>query len=345
MMRAQTGSSFWWMHFETERNEDRDMTHNTDAIAFHELGRIRPRSRWFHGLLTGLLGIAMYLAMMIGGGILVAIIAMTIPGASDAVGASLETLDMFDLSNPWLMLILLVPLILMIPPLLLASRIVQGRGVGFLTSVTARMRWRWLGKTLALAFGVFAVGIGASIALAAVMGQQVTFNATNAGIPLMLVIVLLFVPFQAAAEEYVFRGYLMQLIGGWLRHPAFAILLPVPLFILGHGYDIWGAISVGIFAVIAGWLCWRTGGLEAAISAHIANNVLLFVFASFSLTDANATEGSPIDVVLSAAMLLVYSAIVVRWTRRDNIARTATAPAPPVTDDQAASSSSASMIV
>ena len=30
-------------------------------------------------------------------------------------------------------------------------------------------------------------------------------------------VLLLIVPLQAAAEEYVFRGYLMQSIGRWLR--------------------------------------------------------------------------------------------------------------------------------
>jgi hypothetical protein len=36
----------------------------------------------------------------------------------------------------------------------------------------------------------------------------------------------------------------------------------VPLFVLGHGYDLLGQIGVGLFAVAAGWLTWRTGGLE-----------------------------------------------------------------------------------
>jgi hypothetical protein len=62
-------------------------------------------------------------------------------------------------------------------------------------------------------------------------------------------------------------------IGRWLRHPAFAILLPVPLFVLGHGYDLLGQIGVGLFAVAAGWLTWRTGGLEAAIALHVVNNL------------------------------------------------------------------------
>jgi hypothetical protein len=101
------------------------------------------------------------------------------------------------------------------------------------------------------------------------------------------VVVLLLVPVQAAAEEYIFRGYLMQSIGRWLRHPAFAILLPVPLFVLGHGYDLLGQIGVGLFAVAAGWLTWRTGGLEAAIALHVVNNLSAFLL---SLVGSSPTE-------------------------------------------------------
>jgi hypothetical protein len=156
----------------------------------------------------------------------------------------------------------------------------------------------------------------------------------------MIVLVVLLIPFQAAAEEYVFRGYLMQLIGAWLRHPAFAILLPVPLFVLGHNYDIWGAVNIGVFAAIAGWLSWRTGGLEAAISLHIANNVLIFLLASFSLVDANATAAAPWDALATCAVLAVYAVIADRWARRERITRTLQPRS-----SQAAVSSSASRIV
>ena len=228
-------------------------------------------------------------------------------------------------------MLLVVPLILMIPALLAASRIVQGRGVGMLWSVAGRIRWSLLGRTLVVAFVIMAAFFAASLGLDALRGEPIVFEATHPGIPAMLILVVLLVPFQAAAEEYVFRGYLMQLIGRWLRHPAFAILLPVPLFVLGHGYDIWGSLDIAAFAIIAGWLSWRTGGLEAAIAMHIANNVLIFVMASFSLVDGNATEGTPIGLVSSVIMMLVYVAIV---ARRGGAER-----------PQAASRSSASRIV
>ena len=214
----------------------------------------------------------------------------------------------------------------MIPPLLLASRIIEGRGVGLLSSVTGRLRVGWLGKSLLLALAVFVVYFAVSLGVSAATGSDIAPDFSHPNLWLLVLLVLLLIPFQAAAEEYVFRGYLMQLVGGWLRHPAFAILLPVPLFILGHGYDVWGAASVGLFAIVAAWLTWRTGGLEAAISLHIVNNVLIFLFGSVGMVDANATSGTPIDLLGSAVAMVVYALLADRWAHRLGIARTAAAP-------------------
>lgn len=287
-------------------------------VSFHRLARIRPRYRWWRPLLTGVVGTALYGATLLFVGVVGAMYALAAnPGwiNDPSAGVAPDVWGVFDLDRPWMLAVLLVPLILMIPMLAAASRMIQGRGVGFLLSVTGRLRWRWFGRTLLIAFAVFSVSILINIGVSALIGTPMQPTADHSGIPLMLLLVILLVPLQAAAEEYVFRGYLMQLVGSWLKHPAFAILLPVPLFVLGHGYDLWGQLSIAVFAVVAGWLCWRTGGLEAAIAMHVANNVLLFVFASFGLADANATSGTPIDLLLHAATMLVFTAIVVRSSR------------------------------
>ncbi|MFP3821814.1 hypothetical protein SB658_24255, partial [Bacillus sp. SIMBA_008] len=83
-----------------------------------------------------------------------------------------------------------------------------------------------------------------------------------------------------------------------------------------------GAASVGVFAIVAAWLCWRTGGLEAAISLHIVNNVLIFLFGSVGMVDANATSGTPVDLLASTAAMVVYALLADRWARRLGIART-----------------------
>ena len=302
----------------------------SEEVAYHRLARLRPRYRWWRMLLTGLVGVAFYIAILLLVIVPLVIVTMLVPGWAAEFQTLLTTAQYFDLDRPWLLVALVLPLILMIPALLLASRIVEGRGVGLLSSVTGRLRMAWLGKSLLLALGVFVVYFAVLLGWSAASGDPVSPDFSHPGLWVMVLLVLLLIPFQAAAEEYVFRGYLMQLVGGWLRHPAFAILLPVPLFVLGHGYDVWGAASVGVFAVVAAWLTWRTGGLEAAISLHIVNNVLIFLLGSVGLVDANATSGAPIDLLASTLAMVVYALIADRWARRLGIARTArvTLPAP-----------------
>lgn len=302
---------------------------DVDQVAYHRLAYLRPRYRWWRMLLTGLVGIALYVAILVIVIVPLAIVSMFVPGWGVESQTLLTTSQFFDLDRPWLLVALVLPLILMIPALLLASRMVEGRGVGLLSSVTGRLRMGWLGKSLLLALAVFAVYFAVVLGWSALSGDAVVADFSHPGLWTMVLLVLLLIPFQAAAEEYVFRGYLMQLVGSWLRHPAFAILLPVPLFVLGHGYDIWGAASVGMFAIVAAWLTWRTGGLEAAISLHIVNNVLIFLLGSVTLVDANATSGTAVDLIASALAMVVYALLADRWAARLGIARTARAASAP----------------
>jgi hypothetical protein len=148
-------------------------------------------------------------------------------------------------------------------------------------------------------------------------------------------VAVLLVPLQATAEEFFFRGYLAQTIGGWLKHPLFAILLPVPLFTISHPqYDVWGLIDVSVFAVVAGWLVWRTGGLEASIVAHVVNNTVIFVIGAFGLVDVNSKTGGPIEVVISALTLALYGWLVLRAAKRFGLERVRVIALPPPPDPE-----------
>ncbi len=129
----------------------------------------------------------------------------------------------------------------------------------------------------------------------------------------MLIIVVLVVPWQAAAEEVVFRGLLMQTVGAWLRHPAWAILLPLPLFVIGHDYNAVGLVDVAVFAAVAGYLSWRTGGLEAAIGMHVVNNVGALIIGVLTGTDLDATEITPLATALSVSYTLITAAAILAW--------------------------------
>ena len=154
------------------------------------------------------------------------------------------------------------------------------------------------------------------------MGAAAIAPAVTSTTLALVVIAIVLTPLQATAEEYVFRGYLMQTIGGWLKHPLWAILLPVPLFAIGHNYDIWGLLDVSVFAIAAGWLTWRTGGLEAAIVAHVINNTVLFILGAVGLSDINADSGSPVALLVTVAIMGSYSSLVVWQAKRMRLVTT-----------------------
>ncbi|MGV9194639.1 CPBP family intramembrane glutamic endopeptidase [Microbacterium sp. MC2] len=295
------------------------------GLAFHRLVFARRRSGWWTPLVVGVLGVAIYVAFLAVIFVVMLVAALAVPAAGEwllSMGADVT----FDLADPVMLAFLLGSIVLMWPAYVLASLIVNGRRIGLLSSAAGRLRWGWMLLCTAAA-AVVAVVLTALSALlpsdeivdtsGTVMhpGENPFFFAS-------LLVILLVVPLQCAAEEYIFRGYLQQAIGRWLRHPLFAILLPVPLFVLGHLYDPLGQVSVGVFAVVAGWLTWRTGGLEAAIGLHVVNNLLAFLLALFGLSDINASSPGVGSFVWSTVVVLAYAGVVEWLFRKRRLPRT-----------------------
>ncbi len=168
---------------------------------------------------------------------------------------------------------------------------------GYLSSVTGRLRWGWLGACTAIAFGVLGALIVAQFALDA--GSTFTLDP-QPGWWVFLLVMLLTTPWQAAAEEYFFRGYLMQSLGASLGRPWVAVLASAAVFTLFHGtLDPPLVADRFAFGILAGLLVLRTGGLEAAIGAHIANNVISFTIAA--LTSSMAEVKALSEVTWMAA--------------------------------------------
>ena len=135
-----------------------------------------------------------------------------------------------------------------------------------------------------------------------------------------LLVVLLLTPLQAAAEEYAFRGYLLQAFGGFVRHPAFAVGLSSLLFAFAHGFgqDIPIFFDRLAFGVVAGTLVIVTGGLEAGIAMHVLNNWLAFS-AALAYGDMgsalNPTGGTWWSIPVTLTQSLVYLALA-WWVAR-----------------------------
>lgn len=177
------------------------------------------------------------------------------------------------------MVILLLSIAAVLPLVFGAAALIQRRRPGTLSSVAGRLRWSWLAQCMVVAVVALALGQGAQYLALSAAGLNTSDMLGWAGwggfLPALIAIVLL-VPFQAATEEYLFRGWFIQAFGTYVRNPVWSILLGSLLFASLHGYTWAGLLDVFSFGVVMGWLAVRTGGLEAPIAMHVSNNMLAF---------------------------------------------------------------------
>ena len=220
---------------------------------------------------------------------------------------------------------------LLVPLVLLAARWVQRRPAGTVSSVAGHLRWRWLGQCLLVALPVILVSFVAMILLAVAMGEPALSEDAHwvgwgqfLGSTLMLVAL---VPFQAAGEEYLMRGWLMQVVGGFLRRPWTPIAIQAVAFAALHGWGTaWGFSDLVVFGALAGWLTIRTGGLEASIALHATNNLIAMLLAAASgglTSDATAADLTWPYVLVDVVFLIVYTLLVARVAGRVQLEREA----------------------
>ena len=211
------------------------------------------------------------------------------------------------------MLVGLGMIALMIPAVVLGPR--WGAGLrGAIHSVAGGVRWRLLFHAAAVVFPFYAAVHLISFLVSP--PEDFAWPSADLRTAAVFVIILLLVPLQCAGEEYAFRGLPQQMLGTWLRSPFWGILLPVPLFMIGHGYDWVGQVDVAVFAICVGFLVWKSGGLELAIVVHIGNNLILFLLAPFSATSLEQGAVPPSVLLLSLPCTLVVTAGLSWWVSR-----------------------------
>ncbi|MEU0333939.1 CPBP family glutamic-type intramembrane protease [Streptomyces sp. NPDC006193] len=297
-----------------------------EQLPYHRLARLTPRHRWWRPLVGTLVVAVAYTIAVIVLGILSAALGSGLGYPEDADGwpefgpVSGTAVDLLSIAVG-------------IPVLLLTVRWTAGRPAGSVSSVTGRLRWRWLLLCVLTAVPIVALSMGAMLLLPGDGGPEERW----AGWPFFaraLAVLAVLVPLQAAAEEYLFRGWLTQAAGAFLRSPWAAFLPQAVLFAAAHGWGTpWGFADLVVFGVAAGWLTWRTGGLEASIALHTVNNLFAFGV-SAAVVDGLSSDETAADapwqvVALDVASIVLYTAAVAWWLRRRRLERTAPAPLPP----------------
>jgi membrane protease YdiL (CAAX protease family) len=302
---------------------------NTAPLSpYHRLGRTAAHRWWRPVAGTALVVVGSVVLVLLGLGFAALVAALAgRPANADGI-PSFGPLA--DLALQFLLIATLLPVTLA------AARWVQRRPAGTLSSVTGRLRWRWLLTCLPVAFVAVVALLGGGAALATATGVDVGLDGGLAGWgPFLLstLMLLAVVPLQAAAEEYLTRGWLLQAVGTFCRGPWVPIAVQAVVFAALHGWGTpWGFADLIAFGVIAGWLTVRTGGLEAAIALHVMNNLTACALAA-AFGDLHVDETAadmPWQLaVIDVPVLLAYAAVIVTLARRRRLA-THSAPAAPV---------------
>jgi membrane protease YdiL (CAAX protease family) len=112
-----------------------------------------------------------------------------------------------------------------------------------------------------------------------------TLNNKTISLVILAIISMLLIPFQAAFEEVLFRGYLMQGFAVTLRNRWFPLIMTSVLFGLMHAFNPevkeYGFLTMMpqyiLFGLIFGVITILDDGIEAAMGAHTANNIFLCI--------------------------------------------------------------------
>ncbi len=181
------------------------------------------------------------------------------------------------------------------------------------------VRWRLLLGGLVLV-GVVMIAV---VAVATLSGEafdpplwKVSPNLVGRGLYAVMAVGLLIL--AAAAEELVFRGWLLKQSAAYIRNPIALMLLNGLLFAAIHldpnidAFLVRAAMGAGLT-----WMALRLGGIELGIGAHAANNAVILLLIRPMTTRPDAPHEFKAGLIASALVVLAgfiaVAELSVRW--------------------------------
>ncbi|GAB3624469.1 CPBP family intramembrane metalloprotease [Mariniluteicoccus endophyticus] len=186
---------------------------------------------------------------------------------------------------------------------------------GAMSSVEGGFRWGRMWRALAWVLPLYLVSnIAGFLAFPEMAGP-----AGGALTPTLLafgIVCLFTTPFQAAGEEYMFRGAITASAATWAADPRTALAVGTAVsslvFGLAHGAtDPWLFVYYCVFGLAMNVVSRLTRGLELAVLVHAVNNVLSLwagVLMGMDLEkafDRSAGAGGPFMLVPMAVLAIV----------------------------------------
>jgi membrane protease YdiL (CAAX protease family) len=251
----------------------------------------------------------------------------TVQGATNQL---LKLFGVVDAGDPLSVSVGLIGVASLLPATLLGYLAVGLRPLSVLRSVQFRFRWRWLAFSLlpALVVTLAATLLQFFVLPLFIGGVSVVAPTIPLGTFVLCgVIVLVVTPLQAAAEEFAFRGLITQMFGGWIKPAPLVIVVSAIPFAAAHTQYLsdtrsltWATADVALFALVAGFVTWRTGGIESSIALHAVNNTVAFLALASSLGGTTSTStnagNDPYPLLLSFLVSVVTMVPYAIWIDR-----------------------------
>lgn len=258
--------------------------------------------RWYRPILTSILFVILYILFSI------ALVSAVVYKQGGDMTQILDIVkggyDSFDVYTPLGVIITLGSVVLMIPALAIANAIAGGRT--FRSYSSSRGGWNFAiffkSLFLALLFVVIPIAI---YEIFIEKGTGVS-RFTKEG----LILLTIMGPLQCIAEEYVFRGLLLQTFGSWFRFPPLAVFLSSLAFAAMHPYSTYGVIEVFITGLAFCIIAWMSHGIEASAAMHIANNMAIFYCVGFGFGEI-ATYVDKRSLIFSASITGVFLIVMI----------------------------------
>lgn len=203
-----------------------------------------------------------------------------------------------------------------VPTAWLATRVIGRRPFRQILSAEGAL-WNGLSTALAVAIPVAVVAVAVGVFIRGVERMDT---------PLwMVALFLVMTPVMAWAEELLFRGWMPQFLGYWVKNPWIAFFLPAVPFAVIHAPSnamMWVGhlVSGACFA----YLAMRTQSLAASTVVHATSNTALHVLDYLTHYSGRGvswgTEGGFIFVVKCVLLVLVTALIAWRPHRQGQAA-------------------------
>lgn len=252
----------------------------------------------------------------------------TDPGAAADFSQNPGNLSLLGIEPNLGLLIMLLPFLAGLFAFILLIKPIHGKTFNLVINGTGKIRWNRF-----FISGLVWVSISALYLFIYQKVDPENFSINNSSKTLIFLILisLVFIPFQAALEEVVFRGYLMQGFAVIVRKRWFPLVITSVLFGLLHSFNPevrdFGFFTMMphyiIFGLIFGVITILDDGIEAAMGAHAANNIFLCIMVtqkSSTLQTASLYEQHNVypwtefvGLLLTGILFILILKVLFRW--------------------------------